>query len=177
MITCSKIYSDVPFAHRQHRHGGHCARIHGHNWKFKLTFACDHCDTNGFVVDFGALKYIKQWIAEHLDHACVLAVDDPLKDRIVQSVPEVYQIYEVSNASCEGISTHLWGVFSELLYEHEGDRVWISQMELWEDSKNTTCFTPSVEELRQIKVQLRQRSSRSQANVSSDLNQRQEVLA
>jgi len=157
MMTCSKTYPDVPFAHRQHRHSGHCSLIHGHNWTLKLAFACERLDKNGFVVDFGNLKYIKQWIADHIDHACMLAADDPLKDRIVKAVPEVYRLYEVPNASCEGISTHLWEVFSELLYENEGDRVWIAQVDLLEDSKNATCFTPSVEEIRQMQGQLRQR--------------------
>ena len=49
MMTCSKIFLDIPFAHRQHRHSGHCARIHGHNWTLKLTFACNRFDKNGFV--------------------------------------------------------------------------------------------------------------------------------
>lgn len=142
MITCSKIYQDIPFAHRQHRHSGHCSLIHGHNWAIKLTFACEAFDSNGFVVDFGNLKYIKQWIADHLDHACVFSVDDPLKDRILNSVPQVYKPYFVSNASCEGISTHLWEVFSGLLYKHEGDRVWIAEVELTEDSHNSTRYIP-----------------------------------
>ena len=58
MMTCSKTYSDLPFAHRQHRHAGHCSLIHGHNWELKITFACEEFDKNGFVVDFGNLKYM-----------------------------------------------------------------------------------------------------------------------
>jgi 6-pyruvoyltetrahydropterin/6-carboxytetrahydropterin synthase len=144
-MSCSKTYPDIPFAHRQHRHQGHCARIHGHNWTLKLTFACVEYDSNGFVVDFGNLKYIKQWIADHLDHACVLAADDPLLDRIVNSVPEVYKLYEVTNASCEGLSVHLWDIFSHLVYMHEGRRVWIAQLDLAEDTHNATCFVPTPE--------------------------------
>ena len=67
MLTCSKTYRDIPFAHRQHRHDGHCALIHGHNWAITLTFACRETDANGFVVDFGDLKYLKTWIAQNLD--------------------------------------------------------------------------------------------------------------
>lgn len=142
MMTCSKIYSDIPFAHRQHLHAGHCAMIHGHNWTLTLTFACDQFDSNGFVIDFGKLKYIKKWIADNLDHACVMSFADPLKGKIVGAAPEVYKLYEVENASCEGLSTHLWGVFSDLLREHEGSRVWITQVELAEDSRNSACFIP-----------------------------------
>ena len=77
MLTCSKTYRDIPFAHRQHRHDGHCALIHGHNWAIKLTFACRETDANGFVVDFGDLKYLKTWIAQNLDHACLFNESDP----------------------------------------------------------------------------------------------------
>ena len=57
MITCSKLYKDIPFAHRQHLHDGHCSQIHGHNWDIKLTFSCKELDAMGFVVDFGKLFF------------------------------------------------------------------------------------------------------------------------
>ena len=47
MITCSKLYKDIPFAHRQHLHDGHCSQIHGHNWDIKLTFSCKELDAMG----------------------------------------------------------------------------------------------------------------------------------
>lgn len=151
MMTCSKTYAEIPFAHRQHRHPGHCSLIHGHNWSLKITFACERFDGNGFVVDFGNLKYIKRWLDDHLDHGCVLAEDDPLKEQITNSVPQVFKLYEVPNASCEGISLHLWEVFSRLLYEAEGDRVWIAQLDLYEDARNATCFVPSREEIEHVR--------------------------
>jgi 6-pyruvoyltetrahydropterin/6-carboxytetrahydropterin synthase len=59
MITCSKTYRDIPFAHRQHRHEGHCSFLHGHNWSVEIEFACSQLDERGFVVDFGGLGYLK----------------------------------------------------------------------------------------------------------------------
>ena len=73
MLTCRKTYSDIPFAHRQHLHDGHCAFVHGHNWDISITFGCEKTDENGFVVDFGKLKFIKEWLNANLDHACVFA--------------------------------------------------------------------------------------------------------
>ena len=151
MITCSKTYSDIPFAHRQHRHAGHCSFIHGHNWALKITFACENLDNDGFVVDFGNLRYLKRWIAENLDHACLLASDDPAKERITAAAPEAYKIYEVPNASCEGISLHLWEVFSRLVMEQEMGRVWIAEVVLREDSKNEAAFRPTADHLRSMR--------------------------
>ena len=69
MLTCSKTYRDVPLSHRQPRHPGRCSRIHGHSWTITLTFAADEPDEHGFVVDFGELHYLADWIDENLDHA------------------------------------------------------------------------------------------------------------
>jgi len=144
MLTCRKTYRDIPFAHRQPWHDGHCALIHGHNWAIGLTFACSEPDANGFVVDFGRLKYVKRWIDEHLDHACVLAVDDPLKGALIAAAPEAFKLYEVPCTSCEGLAQHLWQVFNELVMRHESGRVWVTQVELWEDSRNAATFVAPV---------------------------------
>ena len=142
MITCSKLYTDIPFAHRQHLHSGHCSRIHGHNWSVRITFACDALDPNGFVVDFGKLKYIKKYFDDKLDHCCVFSTQDPLAQNIIDSAPEgIYKPYWVETASCEGIAKKLLEDFSNLLREQEGPRVWISEIELFEDHKNSVKLT------------------------------------
>ena len=82
MLTCSKTYRDVPLSHRQPRHPGRCSRIHGHSWAITLTFAADEPDEHGFVVDFGELHYLADWIDENLDHATVAASDDPRLDEL-----------------------------------------------------------------------------------------------
>ncbi len=91
MLTCSKTYPDIPFAHRQHLHEGHCAFVHGHNWSITLTFACAQPDANGFVVDFGRLKYIRQWIDKNLDHACLFNADDPMREVLLEAAPTVWK--------------------------------------------------------------------------------------
>jgi len=140
MITCSKLYKDIPFAHRQHLHDGHCSKIHGHNWDIRITFGCKELDSRGFVVDFGKLKYIKKYIEDMLDHACVLSWNDPLYEEII--APGVYKVYSVENASCEGLAKHLFEQFSDLLHMAEGQRTWIDEIEIFEDSKNSVKYNP-----------------------------------
>ena len=62
MLVCSKTYKDIPFAHRQHIHSGDCSKIHGHNWSIEIIFKAKELDKNGFVIDFGSLKYLKDFI-------------------------------------------------------------------------------------------------------------------
>ena len=141
-VICSKTYSEVPFAHRQWRHEGHCSRIHGHNWSIEVVFQCESLDKNGFVVDFGNLKFLRDWIDENLDHACLLSKDDPEMDRFEQMQNDnLIQITTVNNASCEGIAKHIFDVFDEMIRSKTSQRAWVCKIELYEDSNNKVSYS------------------------------------
>lgn len=145
MITCSKTYKDIPFAHRQHRHEGHCSFLHGHNWSVEIEFACSSLDERGFVVDFGGLGYLKDWIARHLDHACVFSADDPVRDEVLEAFPRLFHPLIVPySASAEGIARFLFETFDPLVRQHNGGRAWIHQLILHEDTKNSVRYRPDA---------------------------------
>jgi 6-pyruvoyltetrahydropterin/6-carboxytetrahydropterin synthase len=143
MLTCKKVYSDIPIAHRQHRHDGHCARIHGHNWAVGVTFGCHEVDANGFVVDFGKVKYLRDWLAEHLDHACLFNEDDPLRKQLLAAAPECWKSYVVKDCSCEGLARHLYDVFDRMVRDQTQGRAFVVAVEVAEDSKNSATFAPA----------------------------------
>ena len=147
MITCKKTYSDIPWAHRQHLHDGHCAFIHGHNWSITVTFGCNETDPNGFVVDFGRLKFLKRWIEENLDHACVFSDEDPMMDALTKiGGNAVWKPYVVKNCSCEGMAQHLFEVFNPMVQDASNGRAYVTSIEVVEDSKNSAMFAvPSPE--------------------------------
>ena len=140
MLSCKKTYFDVPFAHRQHLHDGHCSYIHGHNWDISVTFVCDETDENGFVVDFGKVKFLKEWIGAHLDHACLFSNDDPLVEKLRAAAPEAWKIYQVEQCSCEGLARHLYNVFNGMVIEKTGGRARVYCVEVSEDKKNAALF-------------------------------------
>ncbi len=140
MLTCTKTYFDIPFAHRQYLHDGLCAFVHGHNWDISVTFACDRTDENGFVVDFGKLKFLKNWIDENLDHSCVFSKSDPLMRVLRDAAPEAWKIFVVDQCSCEGIARHLFGVFNDLVLRETSSRVRVVSVSVSEDKKNTARF-------------------------------------
>ncbi len=146
ILTCRKIYTDIPWAHRQHRHDGHCAFVHGHNWSISITFGCHEPDASGFVVDFGKLKYLKGWIDEHLDHACVLCADDPLLPKL-DSIggAAVWKTYVVPDCSCEGMAQHLFETLGPMVHENTNGRAFIATVEVGEDSKNSASFSVPFE--------------------------------
>lgn len=140
MLTCRKVYHDIPFAHRQPKHQGDCAYLHGHNWSFAFTFGCEETDENGFVVDFGRLRYLKAWLNENLDHACVFNENDPLRETLVAAAPQAFKVYLVPNCSSEGLARYLHEQLDPLVREHTNGRAFITAVEVFEDSKNSACY-------------------------------------
>jgi 6-pyruvoyltetrahydropterin/6-carboxytetrahydropterin synthase len=144
MITCSKTYRDIPLSHRQPFHSGRCSRLHGHSWSITLTFEAENLDSNGFVIDFGDLHFIEDWIDENLDHGIVLCSDDPEKEKLLQLASDgLLQITWVESASCEGIARFLYETFQPMVDAQTKGRAWIKSVHLKEDSKNAADYTPS----------------------------------
>ncbi len=143
MLTCSKTYRDIPMAHRAHAHPGHCAHLHGHNWAITLTFACRETDSLGFVVDFGGLRFVRDWIDQHLDHACVLSENDPfLAEAREMETRGLFKLHVAPNCSCEGLARHFHAVFDAMIRRHTEGRAWIASIEVAEDSRNSVRFEP-----------------------------------
>lgn len=142
MLTCTKTYRDIPFAHRQHCHDGRCALVHGHNWSITLTFGCRETDPNGFVVDFGKLRFLKEWIDAHLDHACLFNESDAEGRALRESAPRLFKSYVLPDCSSEGIASHLHAVWDPMVRERTGGRAWITQIAVGEDSKNAAAYRP-----------------------------------
>lgn len=145
MFTCQKTYSDIPFAHRQHRHDGHCAKIHGHNWSFTFTFGCERLDECGFVIDFGKLKPLRDWLDENLDHACVFNRDDPLLERFMKlnesSDLQIFKPFIVEQCSSEGLARHLYSVANPMIQDMTDGRAFLISITVKEDVRNSATYT------------------------------------
>ncbi len=140
MHTCEKIYTDIPIGHVQHRHPGHCRFVHGHNWSLALTLECSELDELGFVMDFGEMKFIANWISENLDHAFAFSKSDAEGLKMLAAFPHLFKPYIVENSSAEGMASHLFGVFDKLIREKTNDRAWLKSIRVGEDGKNFATF-------------------------------------
>ena len=144
MIICSKTYRDIPLSHRQPNHRGRCSRLHGHSWSITLTFESKELDDNGFVIDFGDLHFIEDWIDEHLDHATAVWENDPKLVSLNELQNEgLIKLLAVPNASCEGIARYLHNTFDPIVRKRTDGRVWIRSVYLQEDSKNSATYQTS----------------------------------
>lgn len=144
--TCTKRYSDIPFAHRQPVHDGHCRHIHGHNWSFEFEFAAEALDECGFVVDFGKLAPLKAWL-DKFDHALVLNQDDPLlapraAGAGATALEQVFAVaggnlLAVKDCSCEGLAKLALVQSNFVLAKMTAGRARVVRATVWEDSKNS----------------------------------------
>ena len=138
----TKTYSNYPCAHRQYKHQGNCAHIHGYSRQFEFIFAAHTLDTCGFVVDFGHLKWLKAYLDEMFDHTLLLPEDDPL-------LPTFREL-EASNACAIRIMPYGVGMegTAQLLCEFADaelrrmtkGRCWVVSVESRENDKNSAIY-------------------------------------
>ncbi len=142
VMTCKKLYSDLPFSHRQPKHDGHCAQVHGHNFGFEFTFSCSELDENGFVIDFGKLKFLKEFLYKHFDHTFVV----PEYDCEMSLWQETHKkglinLVVVPDASAEGLAKWLLEEATKIVEENSNGRVWVSAVTVQEDEKNSATYS------------------------------------
>jgi 6-pyruvoyltetrahydropterin/6-carboxytetrahydropterin synthase len=50
------------------RDGHPCGRLHGHNYEVEVRLVGESLDVRGFLLDYGDLAPVKEWIDGTLDH-------------------------------------------------------------------------------------------------------------
>ena len=142
MLTITKSWRDLPAAHRQPKHDGHCRLVHGHNWGFDVTIACEILDENGFVVDVGKLKSVRRRLEELFDHTLLINQDDGLLDRFREMDKEgLVKLVVVPNCGMEGLAAFVAGEIQYILdVEHMDRGVIVREVTCLEDSKNSATY-------------------------------------
>lgn len=78
MIASLEVRLPFEAAHRLPALGGKCVNLHGHSWTATIT-AAGQLGPQAIVADLGEVKAVlRGWVDTHLDHACLLGVEDPL---------------------------------------------------------------------------------------------------
>lgn len=141
MFVSTKSYFNYSCAHRQWRHAGHCAWIHGYDRSFHFWFACRELTETNFVVDFGNLKWLKELLDEHFDHTLLINADDTALPtlRVLEHVGAA-KIVTLPNVGMEGTSHWLWTQVNDRLQHLHSCRVCCFKVETREHEKNSAYF-------------------------------------
>lgn len=138
----TKTFSNYPCAHRQHRHDGNCALVHGYSRSYVFTFGSKTMDKCGFVVDFGDLKWLRDWLEHMFDHTLLLMSDDPL-------LPQFEEIAKAGGADIrimpygvgmEGSAQLVCEFTDTNLRSRTKGRAWVESVEARENDKNSAVY-------------------------------------
>jgi 6-pyruvoyltetrahydropterin/6-carboxytetrahydropterin synthase len=97
-------------AHFLARYHGKCEKLHGHNYRVRVTAAGTQLDEGGMLVDFGVMKSALHAVTAELDHTCLndhpaFSDGSPSSERIAAF------IYERMHQGLPGVPLTLVEVF------------------------------------------------------------------
>jgi 6-pyruvoyltetrahydropterin/6-carboxytetrahydropterin synthase len=144
VFSSTKSYYNFPCAHRQHKHDGNCALIHGYSRSFHFLFGCYQRDKNGFVVDYGKLKEVKFYLEKTFDHTLLLNEDDPFietfRDLAKQGVCNLVEM--PAGVGMEATAEMVFQVVDKIVQDNTEGRAFLIQAEACENDKNSSIFRP-----------------------------------
>jgi len=79
---------EFDYGHRIADHESQCRNVHGHRGKLEVELSGElsrEGAARGMVIDFGLVKKALVEITNHMDHAFVVSVDDPILELISRS--------------------------------------------------------------------------------------------
>ena len=138
----TKTFANYPCAHRQHRHDGNCAFVHGYSRSFHFVFEAHNLDKCGFAVDFGDLGWLKDWLTHHFDHTLLLPEDDPLMAhfRAIEAGGGAQIRTLPYGVGMEGTAEFISEYADTELRRRTKGRCWVVSVESRENDKNSAIF-------------------------------------
>lgn len=145
-VKSTKVFKYLPCGHAQYfdqepdGSPGECASIHGYDREVEFTFAGE-IDDNGWIVPFGELKPVKQFLEYYFDHVTVLPADDPrlhqLTDELTQPGGLLGTIRILpSGVSMEMSSLFIWEHVNAYIYKVTDGRCYVEKVRVYEHNRN-----------------------------------------
>jgi len=141
-----RFYSGKTYSHatghscafRQWRADSHCNLIHGYALQFEFTFGGDELDERNWIVDFGGLKPLKEWLKNMFDHTYLVAEDDPELETFVDlAKKDLVDLRVVSSTGCERFAELAFDKAEEIVKELTNGRCWVQSVTVREHGHNS----------------------------------------
>jgi 6-pyruvoyltetrahydropterin/6-carboxytetrahydropterin synthase len=117
--------------------------VHGYSREFYFEFEADSLTEEGWVVDFGGLKKVKEFLDYTFDHTFLVAQDDPELETF-RSLDQkgVIMLRVLPNPGMEGTALYVYEEATKILESLYGKRARIIKVEVRENEKNSAIFEP-----------------------------------
>lgn len=141
-VSTKEYIDEFPCAYKQWKADSHCSLNHGYSFSMKFYFGTNDLDRRGWVVDYGGLKELKQFLKDHFDHKTLIAVDDPDLEKYQQLEKDgILKLTILPKLGCEGLADMLYkyvnGVYiPEMWGQGEAERLWCFRVEVRETISN-----------------------------------------
>ena len=135
---------------RQWRAKSHCQYLHGYALAVKFVFEAQTLDSNGWVVDFGGLKQLKEWLVDQFDHKLLVAEDDPMLPHF-KNLQDwgLAQLRVVPHTGCEAFASWIYANTADWMAKQGGTRVRLASVEVREHGANSAIYWPESQGDRQ----------------------------
>lgn len=147
MYRCRKVYGHdlgLSCTFRQWRAKSHCNKLHGYSLKVVLEFETCTLDDTNWVVDFGGMSEVKDWIKSKFDHTTLVALDDPeieaFKDMQLKGLAD---LVELDSVGCEAFAKYIYDYVDEWVSRNYKSRVSLSKVEVHEHGANSATYDKS----------------------------------
>lgn len=120
----------------------HCSLLHGYAIAVHMEFEADQLDERNWVMDFGGLKSVKNWLVATFDHTLIVAQDDPKLDQLLElSGHGLAKVVLLPAVGCEMFAMTVFAAVDEFL---AGGNVRIAKVEVREHGANSGIYTRPV---------------------------------
>jgi 6-pyruvoyltetrahydropterin/6-carboxytetrahydropterin synthase len=102
---------------------GKCEKVHGHNYKVRVTVEGEKLNPAGLLMDFSDLKQLLRAVIERLDH------------QFLNDVPP----FDTLNPSAENMAKYFYDEISQAL---PPSPVRIAGVKIWETDTSTATYRP-----------------------------------
>lgn len=126
----------------------HCRLIHGYSLAFSFKFAARTLDDKNWVVDFGGLKELKDWLEKMFDHTIAVDKDDPhIKDFLELEQKGLADVRVMNGVGCEKFAEHAFWFADELVKRITDGRCICVSCECMEHGSNSAIYEREILEI------------------------------
>ena len=118
----------------------HCRFMHGYAISVHLEFEAEKLDAKNWVVDFGDLGEVKDWLRKTFDHRTIVARDDPQKDAFIELERRgLVRLTIINDVGCERFADYIADYVSYWLTtkDNYADRVKLRRVRVSEHGANS----------------------------------------
>ena len=93
---------------RQYKADSHCNKLHGYALQVTLVFESNDLNDANWVIGFGDLKPIKEFLEKTFDHKLVVAEDDPMLEWVLDGQTKGYcDVVVLPKVGCEAFAEYV----------------------------------------------------------------------